>query len=977
MSGLPRPDLPPGAHRDLVLALHDLHHHAGWPSLRRLARDTGVSHTTVSKAFSQPALPTWGTLELLVEAMGGDVAHFHELWLAASTPTNGAGATPRIAGRRAELDVVRHHLETGTGLLLVTGEAGMGKTKLVTTAADIAAERVLVARGACLPLSSEVPLLPIGDALRTLYAVEDGRWMRACLDTCPDYVAAAIAPVLPELTNSEDPRLQADQWSRHRLFAAVGAALGALVSARAIAVLIEDLHWADESTLDLLSHLVAAGVNCPVVGTWRLDDATTSSRHVEWFERVGRLPTVRHLELRALSEDDTAQQLGLLGVDNHDGMAARVYRRTKGQPLFTEQLSTQLEDDAPFPRVLSDLLDRRFAGISDAAWSLTRVLGVADRPLTASQLATATGLMPSRLAGELHDLQRHQLVRTTHLGAAELQHPLLAEATRRRLVAGEANEVHTALAEVLGAEADASPAEVAAHWEGAAEPEREIEWRIAAARASAEGYATAMEADQWLRALEIWPETRVAAGTPSITRAEAYIAAMDALRVSLQFDRAAEMSDEAEHRLGDLDPTTRAELLRRAADLRGQREGADVGLALIEEALLAHESLPVYGGMVKALLRKAALLQAKGQYAEASDVCRIAVPVAEHVGDARLHRQVLSWVAWHEGSGGSPDRAVRTMHRAASLVPADSDPEGDIRQAVLLTDLLLLSGGDADAIDAAGLPGLLAAERWGIESYHALLVRSNMVSGRIRSGRVDQAADLVEAASQDQVDADRWPLHLDRAVVDALRGDGDLARERIGRLLDVFQGRVIGDDIEFWESVATVYVWNTAPGDALAQLLPALHAVVDSELAGLTRPAMLVAARAAADLASADPSSAQQHLDELTTLHSRLPGDTSSHESYGQRLPPAYDRALDAHWRAELGRVAGTEVVEHWIAAAAAWDKLARPHDAAYCRWRAAQAAFRDGQGTVAARLLNRAATDAREHVPLSEAIAATARVGR
>ena len=349
MSGLPRPDLPPGAHRDLVLALHDLHHHAGWPSLRRLARDTGVSHTTVSKAFSQPALPTWGTLELLVEAMGGDVAHFHELWLAASTPTNGAGATPRIAGRRAELDVVRHHLETGTGLLLVTGEAGMGKTKLVTTAADIAAERVLVARGACLPLSSEVPLLPIGDALRTLYAVEDGRWMRACLDTCPDYVAAAIAPVLPELTNSEDPRLQADQWSRHRLFAAVGAALGALVSASAIAVLIEDLHWADESTLDLLSHLVAAGVNCPVVGTWRLDDATTSSRHVEWFERVGRLPTVRHLELRALSEDDTAQQLGLLGVDNHDGMAARVYRRTKGQPLFTEQLSTQLEDDAPFP----------------------------------------------------------------------------------------------------------------------------------------------------------------------------------------------------------------------------------------------------------------------------------------------------------------------------------------------------------------------------------------------------------------------------------------------------------------------------------------------------------------------------------------------------------------------------------------------------------------------------------------------------
>ena len=70
MSALPRPSLPPGPHRDLVERLHDLHHRAGWPSLRALARETGVSHTTVSKAFSTATLPTWGTLELLVEALG-------------------------------------------------------------------------------------------------------------------------------------------------------------------------------------------------------------------------------------------------------------------------------------------------------------------------------------------------------------------------------------------------------------------------------------------------------------------------------------------------------------------------------------------------------------------------------------------------------------------------------------------------------------------------------------------------------------------------------------------------------------------------------------------------------------------------------------------------------------------------------------------------------------------------------------------
>ena len=69
MSALPRADVAPGPARSLNDALHDLHHRAGWPSLRTLARETGVSHTTVSKAFSRPALPTWGTLELLVEAM--------------------------------------------------------------------------------------------------------------------------------------------------------------------------------------------------------------------------------------------------------------------------------------------------------------------------------------------------------------------------------------------------------------------------------------------------------------------------------------------------------------------------------------------------------------------------------------------------------------------------------------------------------------------------------------------------------------------------------------------------------------------------------------------------------------------------------------------------------------------------------------------------------------------------------------------
>src|SRR5215211_5194857 len=84
LGGLPRPNVPAGTVRALFEALHALHHRAGWPSLRDMAREVGCSHTTVSAAFSGPRVPRWGLLELIVETLGGDSEEFHRLWLAAS-----------------------------------------------------------------------------------------------------------------------------------------------------------------------------------------------------------------------------------------------------------------------------------------------------------------------------------------------------------------------------------------------------------------------------------------------------------------------------------------------------------------------------------------------------------------------------------------------------------------------------------------------------------------------------------------------------------------------------------------------------------------------------------------------------------------------------------------------------------------------------------------------------------------------------
>ena len=88
-----------------------------------------------------------------------------------------------------------------------------------------------------------------------------------------------------------------DEWARQRLFGAIEATLAALASLRPMALLLEDLHWADSATLDLVEHLLARRVAVPDVGTWRLDDPATPDLALQWRSRVQRRPSCTTLEL--------------------------------------------------------------------------------------------------------------------------------------------------------------------------------------------------------------------------------------------------------------------------------------------------------------------------------------------------------------------------------------------------------------------------------------------------------------------------------------------------------------------------------------------------------------------------------------------------------------------------------------------------------------------------------------------------------
>ncbi len=956
MSALQRPELPPGPHRDLVDALHDLHHRAGWPSLRQLAAAAGCSHTTVSKAFSSPALPSWGTLDVLVEAMGGDVAALHELWIDATSPT--PGETPRaalIAGRRTEVAAVRRHLERGNGLLLVVGEAGMGKSTVVENAA--AGTDTFVATGRCLPLSTQVPLLPVVDVLREVYAVEEGAWLAQVLaDTAP-YVIDSLRLLLPELDRvPSDGSHSNGAAARQRLFTAVGTVWSGLASTRTFAVLLEDLHWADDATLDLVEHLAASGADLALAGTWRVDDPATSVEKLEWWTRVRRLATT--LELPPLSRLETGEQLTLLSaVPPTPEQVNQIYRRTLGQPLFTEQLAAGLDEDHPLPRLLGDLLDQRLSGLGDHPRAVAVALAVVDRALSDSQLREVTGLASGALTEGLRELSgRRLLAGTGH--DVQLRHPLLAEAVRRSMVLAESVEAHRVIASAMSGWAEASAAEVAVHWESADDDDRELEWRILAARQARARFSWAQEAEQWRRVIELWGDD-VTTPVYSASLAEAYCSAAEAHDHAGEYVEAMLLIEEAAVRLRDCRGLDRARLLAFLGTRRGYADPAG-GLPVMEEALMAYRDLPPTVGHVDLLLEVVASRHTQGRRRHQASELGEAVEVAARGGFVASHRTALTWQAWDQVIYDGDQDGWNLLEEALQLVPIGPDPLLVIEWSMMHADLLLKTGAPAEAVRAAADAGVRAAQEWGINSWLADRVRCSVVEAYLNEGRVPPEAEPIRCGSFPDVPDSHWSAQV-RLRLQTLAGD-------LAAASATFEG--IGDLSSMWSlhrgdvvyHASECLLWRREPERALGHLTAMLDETLPTEL-GLFHGGLLSrAARAAGDLGR---RSDQKHLLDLRSSAHVDPFDPD------RGVGDAYAHGLT--WRAEVARFDESESTEHWAAAAADWDRLARSHDAAYCRWRAAGAALRAGHGTVAARLLKRAATDAREHLPLSRAIAATA----
>lgn len=347
------------------------------------------------------------------------------------------------------------------GAVLLAGDAGVGKTRLLTELAEFAGDRgALVLTGRCLDVrEGGLPYLPFAEALAPL-ATDGDETVAAAVRSRP-----ALARLVP-LTQAGPPagaghpqagseydlphRARSEQdLGQLQLFDAVLGVLTEIAGRRPVILVLEDLHWADGSTRNLVSFLVSRlrGQRLLVVASYREEEVYRRHPLRALLVEVVRLPTVTRIELAPLGPDAARAFVEALA----DGplspeVLAGVAERSEGNPFFAEELlASCAEGGADLPAGLAELLLARLERLSPDARRVVRVIAVAADAVKHAALAEVSGLGELELEEALREAVHHHVL-VVERGAYTFRHALLQEAVYADLLPGERTRVHAAYA---------------------------------------------------------------------------------------------------------------------------------------------------------------------------------------------------------------------------------------------------------------------------------------------------------------------------------------------------------------------------------------------------------------------------------------------------------------------------------------------------------------------------------------------------
>ncbi len=854
-------------------------------------------------------------------------------------------------GRERELaivDAVRATVEGGsTRFLVVTGEAGIGKSGLVQAASERATAagwRVLA--GACLDIGDGgLPLLPIAEILRSLAMTTPS----SELDGLIGNSRAELARISPELdpdaaSTAAAPASAGDQALQ---FERARQLVARLAGAAPTLFVIEDVQWIDRATRDLVTFL---GHNLreervEILLTCRSDGLPAGHAVLAWLAALGRATRADRIDLGRLDRAAVARQLAALaGSPVPTDVVDRVWRRSDGNPMFVEELfAGGIEAAGPGggsgrPASIEPLLLARVEGVPATTRQVLGALAVAARPIEDELLIAALGLESRDVAVALRDgIERGVLAVDLPEGRFRFRHELLREAIEGEVLPAERRRLHAAFATILSASPDeesvgpaAAAAVLAAHWLGAGRVVEAYRASIAAAAEAETVHAHADAYRQYRQALDL------EAGLPPADRPADDEArslrrrAADAADLAGEFDAAVELirglvsqTDEA------VDPTAAGLLHSRLGYLLWATGSGD-SLAEHRRAAELVPAKPPSTARARVLARLAGALLGAARWQECAEVAAEAVAQAVAVGEQTeesLARNILGSVLV---ARGDVDRGIEELRRSRELAATIGDGDTLIIAHHNLALNLLQADRYEEAL-AEGLAGVEAARRVGLERRFGLDLAALLGETLTRLGRWDEAATTMRTAFElDSAGEGTTWLRGVFARLAALRGD----QAEAARLLATITLADLDTDVaaEVAAIQAEVAILGERARDAGAAVEDGLLALEGLDDVIWTAPLLALGFRAAADARwSPDgrPSTTERLAKRLAELDGRSFGG-STH---------AWLRSAMAE-RARLGDDTGAEA-EAWATALDAWTAAGDPYRRAEAAWRWAEAELR------------------------------------
>jgi predicted ATPase len=365
----------------------------------------------------------------------------------------------RMVGRDGELGrllALLDDAEAGRSVAaLISGDAGVGKSRLVREVARLAEERgFTVLSGQCAELGDSVPYLPLADALRGAAQTSE---VRDALSTRP-----ALGRLLPEGGYGQLADGDRTGLARQQMFGEVLGLLAELAAAAPVLLVLEDLHWADASTRDLVTFLsrMLHRERVALVGTYRTDDLHRRHPLRPVVAELLRLPGVIAVDLAplapsALAEHLTAALAGQAVPGRIDATALNdIVTRAEGNAYYAEELLAASVNGDPaerrsLPAGLAALLLNRVERLSDEAQRVLRAAAVAGRKADDELVQAASGLAASEYEAAVREAVTHQLLVPDGGEGYVFRHALLREAVYGDLLPGERTRLHATMSSLL------------------------------------------------------------------------------------------------------------------------------------------------------------------------------------------------------------------------------------------------------------------------------------------------------------------------------------------------------------------------------------------------------------------------------------------------------------------------------------------------------------------------------------------------